>query len=104
MRVVSTGAHRGSRAPEASLLAVDAPNVCVEVIKAADDGSGALILRLYEAWGGRGRVTITAPYAVERATRTDLLERGLDTVEADGASVHLELRPFEIVTLRLAAV
>jgi alpha-mannosidase len=103
LRVVPTAPHAGARPAEGSFVTVDAPNVCVEVVKSADDGSGALILRLYEAWGGRGPVTVTAPYAIGTATRTDLLERELGPVEVDGASVRLDLHPFEIVTLRLEA-
>jgi alpha-mannosidase len=103
LRVVPTAPHAGTRPAEGTFVTVDAPNVCVEVVKSADDGSGALILRLYEAWGGRGPVTVTAPHTIETATRTDLLERELGPVEVDGASVRLELHPFEIVTLRIDA-
>ncbi len=103
LRVVPTGSHNGTRPTEGSFVGVDASNVFVEVVKSADDGSGALILRLYEAWGGRGPVTVTAPHAIARATRTDLLERELEPVEVERASVRLDLHPFEIVTLRLEA-
>ena len=102
LRAVPTTPHDGTRPAEGSFVTVDAPNVCVEVVKSADDGSGALILRLYEAWGGRGPVTVTAPHCIGRATRTDLLERELGPVEVNGGiGVRLELHPFEIVTLRL---
>ncbi|MBV8462325.1 MAG: hypothetical protein JO368_03470 [Acidimicrobiales bacterium] len=82
-------------------MGVDAPNVCLEVVKRADDGSGALVVRLYEAWGSRGRATVRLPSPVVHAVRADLLERELAPVETDGATVSLDLRPFEIVTLRL---
>jgi alpha-mannosidase len=58
-------------------------------------------VRLYEAWGARGPVTVTAPWPVRRATRTDLLERELAPVASEADRVHLELRPFEIVTVKL---
>jgi alpha-mannosidase len=101
VRAVPTAPHAGTRPAEGSFVTVDAPNVCVEVVKSADDGSGATIVRLYEAWGSRGPMTITVADDLRRAARTDLLEREIGALEVDGASVRLELRPFEIVTLRL---
>ena len=38
---------------------------------------GALVVRLYEAWGRRGPVTVRAPWTLGRAALTDLLEREL---------------------------
>ena len=101
LRVVVTDAHTGDGAATSSLAEVDAPNACIEVVKQADDGSGATIVRLYEAWGSRGPVTVTVIGGLRRAARTDLLERELGPVEFDGASARIDLRPFEIVTLRL---
>ena len=73
----------------------------VETVKAADDGRG-LIVRGYEALGGRRRVRLVPGVACTSAVRTDLLERdGADVpVEADGG-IELTVRPFELVTLRL---
>lgn len=101
LRAVTTRPHPGVTPPEGSSLGVDAPNVCIEVVKRADDGSGALIVRLYEAWGARGPVGLALGRAVRRAVRTDLLERELGDVGVDGSRIRLELRPFEIVTLRI---
>jgi alpha-mannosidase len=101
LRVRPTTAHAGTRAAAGSLVGIDAANACVEVVKRADDGSGALIVRLYEAWGARGPVTVTAPAPLRRATRTALLERELGPVEVVAGAARVDLRPFEIVTLRL---
>jgi alpha-mannosidase len=87
--------------PIGSFLSVDAPNAVVEAVKRADDGSGALVVRLYEAWGSRGPVTLTAPWQVARAGRTDLLEREEAPVSCRGQQVDFELAPFQILTLRL---
>ena len=55
------------------MLSVDRANAVVEVVKEADDGSGALVVRLYESWGRRGPVTVNAPWPLQRASLTDLL-------------------------------
>ena len=43
-----------------SQFRVDAPNVVLETVKKAEDGSG-LILRLYESWGTRTRAALALP-------------------------------------------
>ena len=83
----------------AALFAVRSETVVAETVKLADDESGDVILRLYESAGGRGSVTVTALFDTERCERTDLLERATGDVQ-DASAATLELRPFEIVTLR----
>ncbi len=88
----------------APVVAVDAPAITVESVKLADDRSGDVVVRLYESHGGRASGTLTAGFPVERAEVTDLLERPLSPAPraADGR-VAVELRPFQILTLRLTA-
>jgi alpha-mannosidase len=79
-----------------SAVATDDTGVVVETVKPAESGNG-VVVRLYESLG---RATITAlkvgiPHG--RATLTDLLERPLGPATLD----HLELGPFEIVTVHL---
>lgn len=89
--------------PVAPLLAVSNPAVVVEAVKLAEDGSGDVIVRLYESLGQRSSAVVTAGFEARGAYATDLLERG---VEAPGVSlndhqeVRLVLRPFQLVTLR----
>jgi alpha-mannosidase len=86
------------------LVRVEAPGVLVEAVKLADDGSGDVIVRLYEAWGRRSRGTLTFAVPVTGVVETDLLERPVETTvlrrHADGA-VAVEFRPFQLATLRL---
>ncbi|WP_327685496.1 alpha-mannosidase [Streptomyces sp. NBC_00467] len=89
----------------APLVTVDQNAVVVSAVKLADDGSGDVIVRLYESRGGRVRVRLATEFEALGALTTDLLERPLAGVPqpelVDGA-VRLSLRPFELVTLRLA--
>jgi alpha-mannosidase len=85
------------------LLALDNDAVVVEAVKAADDRSGAVVVRCYESLGGRATTTVKANFAVSRASLTDLLERHLvDLDVGPGSVVSLQLRPFQVVTLRLS--
>lgn len=78
-----------------SLVEVDKPQVVVTAIKRAED-SDATIVRLYEAWGRPCRARITTALPHGRVTLCDLLER-----ERQETSLELDLRPFQVVTLKL---
>ncbi|GAA5205163.1 alpha-mannosidase [Microbacterium kyungheense] len=88
----------------APLVAVDRPGVVVEAVKLAEDGSGDVVVRLYEALGVRARATLTAGFDAAGVRQVDLLEREVpaDGVVVDGDAVRLDLRPFQIVTVRFA--
>ncbi|PZE69611.1 glycoside hydrolase family 38 C-terminal domain-containing protein [Curtobacterium sp. MCBD17_021] len=85
------------------LVTVSSPQVFVEAVKLAEDRSGDVVVRLYEALGGRaGDVGVDFGFDVAEVTRVDLLERPLDGgAWVDGAPVVLTMRPFELVTLRV---
>ncbi|HEY3952609.1 MAG TPA: glycoside hydrolase family 38 C-terminal domain-containing protein [Streptosporangiaceae bacterium] len=97
-----TGAAATSVQP---LLTVRNQAVVAEAVKLADDQSGDVVVRLYESQGGRASTRLTAGFPVAAATLTDLLERPLPGAAplpvADGGTVDLSFRPFEIRTLRL---
>ncbi|MFE9257801.1 alpha-mannosidase [Streptomyces sp. NPDC006879] len=91
--------------PVDPLVTVDGEAVVVEAVKMAEDGSGDVVVRVYESLGGRARAVLTPGFAVAAAEECDVLERSLPAdavcgLAADG-SLALELRPFQIVTVRL---
>jgi alpha-mannosidase len=79
----------------------DAPGLLVDTVKPAEDGDG-LIVRLYEAHGGRGvaRLRVGVPFA--EASFTNLLEDRLGPAEVEGDEIVVPFRPFEIVTVALS--
>lgn len=90
--------------PVEPLLMVDHDAVVVEAVKLAEDRSGDVVVRLYEAHGGRARARVRPNFSWAGLEETDLLERPVATRgalvgEAEG-QVSLDLRPFQIVTLR----
>ncbi|WP_342357142.1 alpha-mannosidase [Paramicrobacterium chengjingii] len=92
----------------APLLEVSDPSIVVESVKLAEDRSGDLIVRVYEAHGNRSSATLRTNYAWSSVQTTDLLEDSAPAVALrsviDGTSVDLCLRPFELVTLRFASL
>lgn len=97
LRVVSSQKRAGERR---SLIEVDTPQVVVETIKRAED-SDAVVVRLYEAWGGRCRARLATTLPATRATLCDLLERERREVVVRDGTIELELTPFKLLTLKL---
>ncbi|HEV7708513.1 MAG TPA: glycoside hydrolase family 38 C-terminal domain-containing protein, partial [Asanoa sp.] len=87
-------------APLLRVESTPADAVVVEAVKLADDGSGDVVVRVYEALGGRATATLSPDFAVTGASETDLLERDLEP-DALGSGLTLRLRPFQIATIRL---
>jgi alpha-mannosidase len=102
---------RGSRGVP-PLVTVDHAGIVVEAVKLADDRSGDVVVRLYEAWGARARARVALAVPVASVVETDLLERPYDGASSDGASLdwraltgrdgglEITFRPFQIRTLR----
>ncbi|WP_040283745.1 alpha-mannosidase [Tessaracoccus massiliensis] len=95
--------------PVEPLIAVDGP-VLVEAVKLAEDGSGDVIVRLYEPYGARAEASVTASFEVASVVETDLHEEELDGREGQQVAAsalvsptRLSLRPFQVVTLRVVA-
>ena len=92
-----------------SVARADDPAVVVETVKAADDGSGDVILRCYESWGGRAATRIITSSRWSTVEICDARERPTDDqtplVRCDPSerSVELRLRPFQVVTVRCRA-
>ncbi|MCX6983552.1 MAG: glycosyl hydrolase-related protein, partial [Lentisphaerae bacterium] len=87
----------------ASLLSLDVGNVIAETVKPAEDGSGDLIVRLYESAHNATRCSLTVGIPFKKAFETDMLERDGGEIKVRNGSIRLEFRPFEIKTLRLKA-
>ncbi len=72
------------------------PGVLIEAVKLADDRSGDVVVRVYEAHGAPGAATLRPSFSAAGYVLTDLLERRI----AD-TGPELRLRPFQIVTVRI---
>ncbi len=62
----------------------------------------SVVLRLYDALGGRARATITTKFEMKAALKTNILEDEMEKLQVNGGhEVSVELRAFEVYTLRL---
>jgi len=90
-------------ADPASFLEVDAPDVVVVNWKAADDGKGT-ILRLLETGSASTTARLTFPiFNVDSAWRSNAAEENQQALTPSEHSLRVDLKPHEIVTLRILA-
>ncbi len=83
-------------------IEVDHPGAQVSAVKPADDESGDVIVRVFEAVGDRAEVSLNTSWPISGAERTNLLEDpGVPITTVDHHTVRCTLRPFEVATLRL---
>jgi alpha-mannosidase len=81
-----------------SYAGTEDPNIVLDTIKLAED-SGALVLRLYEAHGARGRAVVRLDLPFSRARRCNLLEDPGKELRVSERTIDLAYRPWEIITL-----
>ena len=87
---------------DTSSFSVDADNIIIDTVKCAEDGSGDIIVRLYECSGTMTRCALTASLDVKTAKLCDMVENVRADAEIKDGKVTLTLHGFEAVTVRFA--
>lgn len=85
---------------EFSFLQLSPDNLVLSALKKAEDSDG-VILRFYETKGELTAAEIKLFREIKRLTKVDLLENEEDELPVDGDVIKLEVKPFEIVSLKL---
>jgi alpha-mannosidase len=89
------------RAIISPLVSVDRQNVVIETIKLAEDRQG-IIVRMYESQRKRGNVKLRTSFQIQSAVRVNLMEEEQYSLTLDSEKqVSFEIRPYQILTLRL---
>ncbi|MDZ5078316.1 alpha-mannosidase [Nesterenkonia sp. HG001] len=83
----------------APLVRCEGEGLVVSAVKLAEDRSGDLVVRVYEALGRRAEGTITVNAPVAGVREVSLIEDDLTDV---GTFAPVRLRPFEVRTLRFS--
>ena len=84
-----------------SLMRVDAPNVIIDTVKAAEDGSGDTIIRLYESKHAACDACLTLNLPAGAVYACDMLENPSEQLPLQDGRVYLSFRCFEVKTLRV---
>ncbi len=97
MYAVVQPAHDGVLPACFSLISTDCSNVCVEVVKKAED-SNDIIIRLYEFENKRSNVTCALGIPFASVSECDLMEKPISQVDGQGQSFSFTIKPYEIKT------
>jgi alpha-mannosidase len=81
------------------LLKLEPDNIVMTALKPSEDGT-AIILRFYEASGEETEANITLFQKPAKAVIANLIEDELEELPFEGNSIKLNVKPFEIVTIK----
>ncbi len=89
-----------------SFFDVDGGSVILDWVKPAEDGSGDLIIRLYESMNSAERAVFSTSLPVLQAFACNCIEQNekeltLDQADDGRIKIELSFKPFEIKTIRL---
>ncbi len=91
---------KGTLPAEYSFLKLSPHNLILSAMKKAEDSEG-VILRFFETKGEATQAEVELFRAIKRLTLVDLLEREEGELPFEGTRFRLEVKPFELVTLKL---
>ncbi|XP_061176887.1 alpha-mannosidase 2C1-like [Saccostrea echinata] len=96
---------KGLQEPK-SFFSVDDPQVILETVKKSEDRDNALVLRLYECFGGHTKVKLTVDLPFKKVQRCNGLEEILEEGKPSDLhvidnNIYLSFNPFQIVNLLL---
>lgn len=84
-----------------SAVTVDKTNVILDTMKPAEDGSGDIVLRLYEAKKAAAKAEVSLQFGAAKAYLCDMLENVIEEVPVTDGKIVLPFRAFEIKTVRV---
>jgi alpha-mannosidase len=82
------------------LVRTSTAHVVIDTIKIAEDGEG-WIVRLYESMGARAAAQLHFGVPLRQAWLSNTLEDKISPIAVGSGTLTLEMRPFQITTLRL---
>ncbi len=87
--------------PSFSAFVLDEPNVFVDTVKPAEDASGDVIVRMYEAKKADTTCALSINIPASKVWLCDMLENREEELEMEEGCVKLHFDTFEVKTLRI---
>ena len=88
--------------PASSAFVLDEPNVFIDTVKPAEDGSGDVIVRLYEAKRADTSCVLGVNLPASKVCACDMLENVTGELPLEDGCVKLHFHTFEVKTLRIS--
>jgi len=82
-----------------SMISADKENVVIETVKKSEEGND-IIVRLYDSYNSKTKAEIKAGFDFKEVYLCDMMENNLQKLEVDGKNVKLDIRNFEVITLK----
>jgi len=97
---IASQPQTGDLPKSASFASVDKNHVIVDTVKKTEDGDD-IIVRLYEAHGQRGKVTLDFGLAPQAVSECNLMEEEDQAADISGNVVTFDIKPYEIRTFKV---
>ena len=94
------GKSSGKNPIETAWIRSDNPQIVIDTIKPAEDGDD-VIVRLYESFGAKCSAALETARPIKHAHLSNTLEDALSPIPVTENCIDIQLRPFQIMTLRL---
>lgn len=86
---------------EKSFLSVSEKNIIIDTVKFAEDGSGDMIIRMYESGNTSTSCVLKLGFEIKAAYITNMLEENKVEANLNNNEILLVFKPFEVVTIRV---
>lgn len=101
MTAVRLGKQEGTLPESYSFVSVSDECVVIDTVKKAED-SEETVVRMYESWNKRvNGAKLTFGFDVKSAVLCDLMENEIEQLNVENNTVTLNIKPFEIVTVKV---
>ncbi|MEO1647046.1 MAG: glycoside hydrolase family 38 C-terminal domain-containing protein, partial [Chloroflexota bacterium] len=84
-----------------SMFKMNCEHVVIDTVKWAED-SDEVIVRIYEACGGRSTVTLQTDLTLRAVSRCNLLEKAEASLAIVDNTFHFDIHPFQLLTFKVA--
>jgi alpha-mannosidase len=91
---------KGTWNPRRSFMQIKQANLRLSSLKKAED-SNEIVLRIYEAIGGRGTGKLETDLEVNKGIRVNFLEEGTEKLKVSTTGLEFEYTPFSVIGLKL---
>ena len=97
---IASQPQAGDLPRSASFASVDKRHVVIDTVKKTEDGDD-IIVRLYEAYGQRGDVTLSFGAVPKEVSECNLMEEEDQVLDVSGNAVSFNTKPYELRTLKV---
>ena len=101
-KVISKVQQDENVAPEVSFLKVTGDDIATSIIKRAQDGSGDIVVRVFNASDKASKATVQIMGDISKAVLTNLNEEFVSDLTPDGNKVSFEVTPWQIKTVKIS--